>query len=84
MSSGDFRSDCRLSGKVTVPYMRKILKFLSSMQFALILLLVLAAACAFGSFITQGQTLSWYTTSYGERAAAAIMLFGLDDVFHSV
>ena len=54
------------------------------MQFALILLLVLAAACAFGSFITQGQTLSWYTTSYGERAAAAIMLFGLDDVFHSI
>ena len=54
------------------------------MQFALILLLVLAAACAFGSFITQGQTLSWYTTTYGERAAAAIMLFGLDDVFHSV
>ena len=42
------------------------------MQFALILLLVLAAACAFGSFITQGQTLSWYTTAYGERAAAAI------------
>ena len=64
--------------------MKKILKFLSSMQFALILLLVLAAACAFGSFITQGQTLTWYTTTYGERAASAIMLFGLDDVFHSI
>ena len=47
------------------------------MQFALILLLVLAAACAFGSFITQGQTLSWYTTAYGERAAAAIMLLSM-------
>ena len=79
----NFRQDSCLPEKVIVPYMRKVLKFLGSMQFALILLLVLAAACAFGSFITQGQTLTWYMTSYGERAASAIMLFGLDDVFHS-
>ena len=62
---------------------RKVLKFLSSMKFALILLLVLAAACAFGSFITQGQSYEWYAAAYSEQIAAMIKLLSLDDVFHS-
>jgi len=62
---------------------KKVLKFLSSMRFALILLLILAAACAFGSFITQGQSYEWYAAAYSEQIAALIKLLHLDDVFHS-
>ncbi len=62
---------------------KKVWKFLSSMRFAVILLLILIAACAAGSFVTQGQTYSWYAAAYGERAAGAVIALGLDDVFHS-
>ena len=63
--------------------LKKVLKFLSSMQFAVILLVLLALACIAGSFITQAQTLSWYTQMYGERRAAMIIALGLDDAYHS-
>ena len=36
--------------------MKKILKFLGSMGFAISLLTVLAAACVVASFVTQGQS----------------------------
>ena len=62
---------------------RKIWNFLKSMNFAILLLTILAAACAFGSFITQNQSMEWYIQTYGEKTASAITLFGLDDVFHS-
>ena len=64
--------------------LKKAWNFLSSMRFAVILLLVLIAACAAGSFVTQGQTLAWYTQTYSERTAALIMALHLDDVFHSL
>ena len=64
-------------------FMKKIWKFIGSMKFAITLLLILAAACTGGSFITQGQTSAWYASHYSEQAAAAIILFGLNDVFHS-
>ena len=63
--------------------MKKALKFLSSMRFALILLLILILACAAGSLVTQNQTLAWYTQRYSEQTAALIVAAGLDDVFHS-
>ena len=63
--------------------LKKIFKFLSSMTFAIILLVILAAACVLASFITQGQTYEWYATAYSERAAAWITAFRLDDAFHS-
>ena len=63
--------------------LKSIWKFLSSMQFAIILLVILIAACAAGSFVTQGQTYSWYAAAYGERAAGAILALRLDDAFHS-
>ena len=53
------------------------------MQFAIGLLVVLAAVCALGSFITQGQTYDAYAQLYGERTAGAIMALQLDDVFHA-
>ncbi len=63
--------------------MKKIWKFLGSMQFAIILLVVLAAACAGGSFITQGLSFAQYAELYSERTAGLILGLGLDDVFHS-
>ena len=63
--------------------MKRAGKLLFSMKFAIGLLLVLIAACVLGSVIPQGNTLAWYTDTYKERIAGAIMLFGLDDVFHA-
>lgn len=62
--------------------MKKVLKFFCSMKFALILLIILALACVVGSVIPQGDTLTYYTETYSTQLAGAIMLFGLDDVFH--
>ena len=63
--------------------MKKVWKFISSMRFAIALLIVLAVACSIGSLITQGQTASWYAQRYSERTAALIIALGLDDAFHS-
>ena len=63
--------------------MKKVWKFLTSMKFAIILLVILSLAMAGGSFIPQKLTLAEYTNMYSERAAAAIFALGLDDVFHS-
>ena len=63
--------------------MKKLLKFLSSMGFAITLLVVLAAACVVASFVTQGQSEAWYAEVYGQGAAALIVGLGLDDAFHS-
>lgn len=63
--------------------LKKIWKFLSSMRFALILLLVLALACVFGSLIPQNQVAAWYSQRYSERTAAVILALHLDDAFHS-
>lgn len=64
--------------------LKKIWKFLSSMKFAVILLIILIVSCALGSFIPQGKTLEAYTELYQERVAALIVAAHLDDVFHSV
>ncbi len=64
--------------------LKKIRNFLGSMKFAIILLLVLAAACIAGSLITQGKEYSFYVSRYGERVSGAILALRLDDVFHSV
>ena len=63
--------------------MKKVGKFLSSMRFAIILLVILAAACAVCSAVTQGQEYEWYASRYGERIAGLIMATGADDAFHS-
>ena len=57
-------------------------KFLCSMTFAIILLIILVFSCTAGSLIPQGEVMSYYTNSYSEKMAGAILLFGLDDVFH--
>ncbi|MBQ8955136.1 MAG: cytochrome c biogenesis protein ResB, partial [Clostridia bacterium] len=62
---------------------KKIWKFIGSMRFAMILLVVLAVACTAGSLITQGQSYAWYAQRYSERTAALILALHLDDAFHS-
>ncbi|MBQ6468913.1 MAG: cytochrome c biogenesis protein ResB [Lachnospiraceae bacterium] len=62
---------------------KKIWKFISSMQFAIILLVLLAIVCSIASFVTQGQTYAWYAQAYSERTAAVIVALHLDDAFHS-
>ena len=66
-----------------MPKRNKIISFLGSMRFAVILLGILAAASAVGSFIPQGMAPEWYASSYSREAAALISLFHLEDVFHS-
>ena len=63
--------------------MKKIGKFLSSMPFAITLLVLLAAVCALSSTITQGQSHDYYAAQYGERTAGLILALQLDDAFHS-
>ncbi len=53
------------------------------MRFAIILLVILAAACSAASFIPQGQTFDWYSAQYSERTAALIKFLYLDDAYHS-
>ena len=62
---------------------KKSLKLISSMRFAVVLLIVLALACALSSLVTQEQSYSWYASVYGERTAALILALGADDAFHS-
>ncbi len=63
--------------------LKKIGKFLSSMQFAIALLILLVAFSVLGSLIPQGNTYEWYAAAYSERAAGAIMALYLDDLYHS-
>lgn len=61
--------------------MKKILAFLRSMKFGMILL-VLVIACSFaGSMIVQQRDAMEYVRRYGEEAANWILVLGLDDVF---
>lgn len=62
---------------------KKIYHFISSMRFAILLLVILALACTAGSFVTQQQTYQWYASRYSERTAALIFALHLDDAFHS-
>ena len=63
--------------------LKKIWKFISSMRFAIALLVILALACSVGSLVTQNQTYAWYAQRYSERTAALILALHLDDAFHS-
>ena len=63
--------------------LKKTCKFIASMRFAIILLIVVAIACVVGSLVPQGEQFALYRDSYSERTAAFILAFHLDDVFHS-
>ncbi len=63
--------------------LKKIFKFVASMKFAILLLVIVAVACVIGSLVPQGAMFEQYRDSYSERTAAFILAFHLDDVFHS-
>ena len=63
---------------------RKILRFLSGMPFSFALLVIILAACAAGSIIPQGKTLSYYFETYGASKGGLVVGLKLNDVFHSV
>ena len=62
---------------------KKILRFFSSMRFAIVLLVLLALACIVGSVFPQLQSYDYYAARYSERAATVVLVLYLDDVFHS-
>ena len=63
--------------------LKKLWKTVSSMRFAIALLVLQAAACAACSLIPQNQTAEWYTQRYSQRTAGLILALRLDDAFHS-
>lgn len=67
----------------TMDKVKKIGKYLFSMRFALLLLVLMAAACIVGSIIPQGEVNAYYTNNYSEKFGMLIILIGLDDVFHT-
>ncbi|MCR4877518.1 MAG: cytochrome c biogenesis protein ResB, partial [Clostridiales bacterium] len=64
--------------------MRKIGKFLSSMGFAVTLLILLAAACALSSLVEQGLPREAYAARYGEGTASLIMALQMNNAYHSI
>lgn len=61
--------------------LKKIWKIFHSMKCAIVLLVILTAACVAGSLIPQGEVASYYTTVYPEWAGKLILGIGLDDMF---
>lgn len=48
------------------------------------ILAALAAICALGTLVVQGQGEPFYRVTYGPALAAGILRLGLDDLFHSL
>ena len=64
--------------------MKKIIRFLRSMQFGMILLALVLACSVAGSLIVQQREPMEYVNRYGEGAARVILALQLNDVFSSV
>ena len=62
--------------------MKKILQFLRSMRFGIILLALIALLSVVGTVIPQGKEMSWYAETY-QGFHGTILLLKLHDVFHT-
>ena len=62
--------------------MKKILSFLRSMRFGILLLALIAVCSVVGSVIPQEHEAMWYVQNY-EGAYAPILRLGLDHIFTS-
>ena len=62
--------------------MKKILSYLRSMRFGILLLALIAVCSVVGSVIPQGHEAMWYVQNY-EGAYAPILKLGLDRIFSS-
>ena len=54
--------------------MKRIVKFLSSIKLAIVLLIILAGASILGTLIPQGRTVEEYAARYGSLSGALIKL----------
>ena len=62
--------------------MKKVLKFLRSMRFGILLLVLIAALSVLGSVIPQNNSASWYVQNYPGSHPWLFRLL-LNDIFHS-
>lgn len=62
--------------------MKKVLKFLRSMAFGMVLLVLILICSLAGSLIAQGKEAAWYVQAYPGWHGPLLAL-GLDDVFNS-
>lgn len=62
---------------------KQALRGIFSMRTAIVILLLLIAACVAGSVIPQGEAERYYTDLYPGNPGRLILLLGLEDVFHS-
>ena len=63
--------------------MKKIVGFLRSMRFGMILLAAVIACSLAGSLIPQGESAMTYVQAYGATAAKIILDLGFADIFHT-
>ena len=62
--------------------MKKLVQFLRSMRFGILLLLLIALCSVLGSVIPQGKEIAWYAQTY-QQVHGWILLLGLNRVFQS-
>ena len=62
--------------------MKKLWRFLRSMRFGILLLLLIALCSVLGSVIPQGKEIAWYAQTY-QQVHGWILLLGLNRVFQS-
>ena len=62
--------------------MKNVIRFLRSMRFGIILLVLIAACSVAGTLIPQGQEASWYAQNYASLHRV-ILLLRLDRIFES-
>ncbi len=62
--------------------MNKILQFLRSMRFGILLLALIAVFSVVGTVIPQGREIAWYAETY-QSFHGVILMLKLNDVFHT-
>ncbi|AOY77450.1 cytochrome c biogenesis protein ResB [Clostridium formicaceticum] len=62
---------------------RGIVDFLKSMKFGLMLLGILGGFSVVGSLVPQGREVNFYEHSYSQAIAKGILMFKIDDLYHS-
>lgn len=63
--------------------MKAFIKFFTSIRLAIILLIILAVACALGTLIPQQRSLEEYAARYG-RLAGPLIRLQLTELYHSI
>lgn len=62
---------------------RRVLKLLASMPFAIGILLLLSSVSVTGTLIAQNRSRDFYRSTYGENWQQMISIAGFDDVYHA-